>query len=106
MLEEYPHSTPPLFPLLFPPSSFPPPLSPFLSAPFHSFHTPAGNFIEAEGRDRADINLPGYQLQLLQDTVNVAGNSEFIVLYIIIVMSLLHHSDVIVYIIVMSLFTS
>ena len=29
-----------------------------------------GNSIESEGNDRADINLPGSQLQLLQDAVS------------------------------------
>ena len=28
-----------------------------------------GNDVEQEGNDRSDINLPGYQLQLLQDAV-------------------------------------
>ena len=32
----------------------------------------AGNVLESEGRDRSDINLPGNQLQLLQDAVDTA----------------------------------
>ncbi len=31
-----------------------------------------GSVLESEGNDRADINLPGSQLQLLQDAVNAA----------------------------------
>lgn len=31
-----------------------------------------GNVLESEGNDRADINLPGNQLQLLQDAVAAA----------------------------------
>ena len=41
-------------------------------------HTHTGNVIESEGNDRADINLPGNQLQLLKDTVSAAGSSEFV----------------------------
>jgi hypothetical protein len=31
-----------------------------------------GNVLESEGHDRSDINLPGNQLQLLQDAVDTA----------------------------------
>ena len=34
----------------------------------------AGNVIEREGHDRADINLPGSQLQLLQDVTNIVSS--------------------------------
>ena len=32
-----------------------------------------GNDVEREGSDRADINLPGKQLQLLQDAASAAS---------------------------------
>ena len=32
----------------------------------------AGNTLEHEGHDRSDLNLPGNQLQLLQDVANTA----------------------------------
>ena len=41
-------------------------------------HTHTGKVIESEGTDRADINLPGNQLQLLKDTVSAAGSGEFV----------------------------
>ena len=31
-----------------------------------------GNILESEGRDRSDLNLPGNQLQLLQDAADSA----------------------------------
>ena len=37
----------------------------------------SGNVLEHEGYDRKDINLPGSQLQLLQDVTNLVS-SEFI----------------------------
>lgn len=40
-------------------------------SPLHLFTWP-GNSIEAEGQDRADIQLPGKQLQLLQDAASAA----------------------------------
>ncbi|XP_028393522.1 probable beta-D-xylosidase 6 [Dendronephthya gigantea] len=39
-----------------------------------------GITIEAEGRDRSDLSLPGHQLQLLQDAVSV-GRPTILVLY-------------------------
>ena len=35
-----------------------------------------GNILESEGHDRSDLNLPGNQLQLLQDAAN-SVTSEF-----------------------------
>ncbi|KAK6170944.1 hypothetical protein SNE40_019222 [Patella caerulea] len=37
-----------------------------------------GILIEAEGNDRADIQLPGYQQQLIEDVVNNCGEAEVI----------------------------
>lgn len=37
----------------------------------------AGNVIEREGHDRADINLPGSQLQLLQDVTNIVSSELY-----------------------------
>ena len=34
--------------------------------------SPSGSLVESEGNDRADINLPGSQLQLLQDAASVS----------------------------------
>ena len=41
---------------------------------FHAnlFYLLIGMVIETEGHDRSDINLPGSQLQLLQDSANTA----------------------------------
>ena len=36
-----------------------------------------GSAIEAEGHDKRDINLPGKQLQLLQDTVSAGKYMHF-----------------------------
>ena len=41
-----------------------------------------GNPLEREGHDRSDINLPGSQLQLLQDVANSASG-EHVVIYIL-----------------------
>ena len=38
---------------------------------YNYYCTAAGNVIEREAHDRADINLPGSQLQLLQDATNI-----------------------------------
>ena len=35
-----------------------------------------GNPLEREGHDRADINLPGSQLQLLQDVANSVSSKD------------------------------
>ena len=43
------------------------------------FHA-LGITIESESRDRADLSLPGHQLQLLQDAVSV-GKPTILVLY-------------------------
>jgi beta-glucosidase len=40
-----------------------------------------GNVLESEGNDRADINLPGHQLELLQDAANSALGPVVLVLY-------------------------
>ena len=39
--------------------------------------SPIGSIVESEGNDRADINLPGSQLQLLQDAASVS-KGEFL----------------------------
>ena len=40
----------------------------------------SGITIESEGKDRADLSLPGYQLELLQDAASV-GKPTILVLY-------------------------
>ena len=40
----------------------------------------SGKTIESEDKDRADLSLPGYQLELLQDAVSV-GKPTILVLY-------------------------
>ena len=44
--------------------------------------------LETEGHDRSDINLPGSQLQLLQDTASSASG-ELVMRNVIIIHSLL-----------------
>ena len=43
--------------------------SPILSNKTHSL----GKYLESEGHDRADINLPGLQLQMLKDAEGASG---------------------------------
>ena len=38
---------------------------------FYAILLYTGKVLETEGHDRSDINLPGSQLQLLQDTTNI-----------------------------------
>ena len=47
-----------------------------------------GKVLETEGHDRSDINLPGSQLQLLQDTASSASG-ELVMRNVIIIHSLL-----------------
>ena len=43
-----------------------------------SFYVHLGSAVEAEGHDKRDINLPGKQLQLLQDTVSAGTDLHYI----------------------------
>ena len=43
-----------------------------------SFNVYLGSGVEAEGHDKPDINLPGKQPQLLQDTVSAGTDVHYI----------------------------
>ena len=52
----------------------------------------AGSALEREGHDRSDINLPGSQVQLLQDVTNTVSSEAIIMLplYIIDLMRIIY----------------
>ena len=40
-----------------------------------------GRFLESEGKDRADIDLPGNQLQMLHNAAATSSNSKYILAF-------------------------